>query len=77
MVTDVRRIVACGAVSLQGGNTASNQAPGRYIVVDAGHTADGNLQSVEDLLPVSDGKPRSSSPVVIVVLELCPSVRKG
>ena len=51
MVADVRRVVASGAVSLQGGNAGSDQPPGGNVVVDARHTTDGNLQSVEELLP--------------------------
>ena len=74
MVADVRRVVASGAVSLQGGNAASDQAPGGNVVVDARHTTDGNLQSVEELLPASDGKSRGGSCIVIVVFNLGPFV---
>src|SRR4029077_9296953 len=74
MVAAVRRVVASGAVSLQGGNAASDQAPGGNVVVDTRHTTDGNPHSVEELLPMSDGKSRRASRLVIVVLDLGPFV---
>src|ERR1700730_5668662 len=80
VVADVRCIVTGAAGSLERRNAASDQASGSYIVVDAGNSGDGNLQSVEELLAAGDGAsggdgaPGTGMLIVLAVLDVRPFV---
>lgn len=64
VVADVRRVMAGAACSLKRWDAARNQAPSCHVVIDAGHTTDRNLQSVEELLTSSDGLPGSNETLI-------------
>ena len=68
MVANVRRVVTSAASSHKQRNAAGNEAAGGYVVVDTRHTANWNLQIVEELLAASNGAPGVSSLTVIADL---------
>src|ERR1700676_890035 len=66
MVADVGCVVTGTAGSQERRKAPRDQASGCYIIVDACYAANGNLQSVEELLTASDGA--SGGCVLIVFL---------